>query len=119
VEKRLLFNGVNVQGAGFSIDESIVSAAAILPDPAIASFLITQLAFPGAEQAVDFPVRELLIIPSLNLGKVHPLRERRDFFEQRGQAGAEKKARSCCLFEKLPPVHRSLPLLEKRTYREN
>jgi hypothetical protein len=70
VEERLFFDGVDVHRAGFAVDKAIIGTTTILPDAAVAPFLISEFAEAGTEKAFNFSVRMFFIITRFDPGEV-------------------------------------------------
>lgn len=51
--KGLFLNGIHVNGAGIAVDEAVIFAAAILPDPAESTFPLLHKAGAGTQFTAD------------------------------------------------------------------
>jgi hypothetical protein len=57
MEKRLLFNGIDMHGAGIAIDQGIIFSPAILPDAAVPPPPLLHFATPGTELTLHGLIR--------------------------------------------------------------
>jgi hypothetical protein len=61
VQEGLLLHRVHVDRAGVAVNQGIVKALAVLPDPALAPVAVRDLAVPGAELALHHALGEHFI----------------------------------------------------------
>jgi len=68
VEKRFFFDGINMHGTSFSIDQGIIGAFRIFSNSTIASFFVAEATLARAELTLDFFIWQCLVIASLDFG---------------------------------------------------
>ena len=105
MEEGLLFDRIDVEGADLSVDQGVVGAADILPDPTEAALLVAEPAKPRAEAALDLAVGQLDVMPGLDVREVRARARRRQPAAEAGEAGPESQARARGVPEEASPVH--------------
>jgi hypothetical protein len=70
VEERFFFDGIDIEGAGFPIDQRVVDASDVFSDSAVSAFPVSKPAFPWTECAFDLSILEFFVKTGLYTGEI-------------------------------------------------